>query len=558
LTNAVSLVPSLSWLTGPIFDKELRVSSRRRRNYALRSVYIMFLCLFILYVWLITLNFGRGGSTAFLASRMAEAGRQVVAAIIWFQFVAAQLMAIVLLSTSIGNEIRLRTLSVLMTTPITSLQIVMGKLLSNLLQVVLLLAISLPLLAILRVLGGVPWNHVVSSFCITLTAAIFAGALSLLLSMTSRHAYTVVVTVMTGYLLVFGAIYGVAAMLSSYTLVGQVYLDVVKYVLNPFGALYMALSAGATAGTSSSWPLHCAVMLLAAAAVVSLAVCRVRRIALGRAFGGATKVGQTRLRPWIGKRRRPVDAVIRRVNGAPIVWKEMRNPAFAGTRRGFILYAVLTGTILAGLIIPTMFGVGFIGPVFSYLLMGLSLVVFIRLAVASAGSITVEKEAGSWPILLTTPLDDKAIVRGKAVAAFRGNMKLLLLLMLLYTALFVVLMLSSGMAFYFFLYIFMYALDLACTAVFVIGVGLYLGVRMKSTNAAVAATVGMYIGVILIGRTMFSYLLVMTIYRWLSPSALVGMWLVPVMIMAVPACICAGVGVLAARRARRRLRRNIF
>ena len=30
----------LSWLTGPIFDKELRVSSRRRRNYVLRFVYV--------------------------------------------------------------------------------------------------------------------------------------------------------------------------------------------------------------------------------------------------------------------------------------------------------------------------------------------------------------------------------------------------------------------------------------------------------------------------------------------------------------------------------------
>ncbi|MBP7052328.1 MAG: hypothetical protein KBE65_15045 [Phycisphaerae bacterium] len=38
--NWIVRVLSLAWLTGPIFDKELRVSSRRRRNYVLRFLYI--------------------------------------------------------------------------------------------------------------------------------------------------------------------------------------------------------------------------------------------------------------------------------------------------------------------------------------------------------------------------------------------------------------------------------------------------------------------------------------------------------------------------------------
>jgi len=561
LTNFASLFGGLSWLTGPIFDKELRVASRRRRSYALRSAYIALLCLFILYVWFITVRSGGPGSASFRASRMAEAGRLIITAIIWFQFVAAQLITIVLMSTSISGEIRQRTLSVLMTTPINSLQIVMGKLLSGLLQVMLLLAISLPLLAIIRVFGGVPWSHVVSGLCITLTAAVFAGALSLLLSITYWNAYTVVLAVITGYLIVFGASSGLIGLLSAWGLFGSSFAELILYVLNPFGALHAVLSLGKTAGVFSSWPLHCAIMLLATAAVVSLVVWRVRKIALGQAFGGATKTGQSRRRARIRKRRRRVDSVIRRVKGAPIVWKEMRSPVFAGTRGGFILYAVLAVMILVGFV-TMMFGApigrGFIGSVFSYLWMGLSLVVFVRLAVAAAASITAEKEAGTWPILLTTTLDDKTIVRGKAIAAFRRNMKLLLLLILLQTTLFVVLMLSSATTFFWFLYIFIYALDLACTAVFVIGVGLYLGVRMKSTNAAVAATVGMYIGIILIGRRMFSSLLLMSVYRWLGTSGLGGMWIAPVMVMVVPACVCAGVGLFAARRARCRLRRNIF
>ena len=38
-------------LTGPIFDKELRVASRRRRNYVLRSVYVLVLVFFLAFTW---------------------------------------------------------------------------------------------------------------------------------------------------------------------------------------------------------------------------------------------------------------------------------------------------------------------------------------------------------------------------------------------------------------------------------------------------------------------------------------------------------------------------
>jgi hypothetical protein len=43
---------NLSWLTGPIFDKELRVSSRRRRNYVLRSVYVALFLVFVSLIWI--------------------------------------------------------------------------------------------------------------------------------------------------------------------------------------------------------------------------------------------------------------------------------------------------------------------------------------------------------------------------------------------------------------------------------------------------------------------------------------------------------------------------
>ena len=146
-------IVSLSWLTGPIFDKELRVSSRRRRNYALRFAYLSLLTSFLALFWLEAVSSG-GGSLS-QVSQMAEAGKSITSFVIWFQFIAAQFIALIMLSNSISDEVYNRTLGLLMTTPINSFQIVIGKLLSKLLQIVLILGISLPLLAIVRVFGGV-------------------------------------------------------------------------------------------------------------------------------------------------------------------------------------------------------------------------------------------------------------------------------------------------------------------------------------------------------------------------------------------------------------------
>ena len=565
LTNVLSMTPSLSWLTGPIFDKELRVSSRRRRNYVLRSVYVALLTVFILYVWFATVSFGRAVSpTVFQVSRMARVGKNVITTIIWFQFVAAQLIAIVMLSTSISGEIRQRTLSVLMTTPINSLQIVMGKLLSQLLQTVLLLGISVPLLAIVRVLGGVPWDYVVSSLCITLTAALFAGSLSLLMSITSRQAYTVVLTIVAGYLIAFGAAPGLIALVSPGA---RGFFENVVLQGNPFATMfantYGMLALPGRAGTFSSWPLHCAIMLGATAAVVSLAVWRVRKIALSEAFGGGK--GQSK-RAEVGKaasrrRRRRAALPIRRVDGPPVVWKEMRKPFSRRGKRVIVLYAVLAGMILVSLV-PMLFGgmgrrgVGY--ALFSGLISGFSLIAIVRVAVLSAASITSEKEASTWPILLATPLDDTEILRGKAIAAFRRNMPLLATLVVLRAAIRLFTMFGGPSVLYSWLYLIPEVITLAGTVVLVIGLGLYFGIRLKSTNAAVAATVGVYIGLAYFCCGMFSNLIIYPLFFGRGGG---GMGFYSLVFLARTVFIglaYAGLGIFALRRARRRLRYSVF
>ena len=497
--NSVSRFFSLSWLTGPLFGKELRVSSRRRRNYVLRFVYVILLTIFVAMVWLTVVQFQ--GSTAYQKSRMALAGKTIVTTIVIFQFFATQLIAIIMLSTSISDEIHHRTLGLLMTTPISSFQIVMGKLFSKLLQLILLLAISMPLLAIVRIFGGVPWGYVLSSLCITLTAVIFAGSLSLYFSIKNRRAYVVIIkTIVTlGVLFFFLPTVTAAFFTPQWLRVAVSGLSVTSFPaliavahLNPLGAISvntaMMISPAATALMPSFyWPVHCALMLAATALLITRSVTVVRKVAQRQATGQLELASGRRRSKKQGKslkatEQQELPGVIRRVKGSPVLWKELRAPMIQGADgKNSII-----GLVIAIIALLITYGVceheKCLDEDFthiSYTLMFVAIGSIFNI-VLSATCITSEKETGAWPILLATSMDDWHILLGKAVGVFRRCLPVWLLLGG-HVVLFASLRYIHPIAI---VHLLMFVAGLV---VFLTGVGLYFSARFKRTTSAVVA-----------------------------------------------------------------------
>lgn len=504
--NSVSRFFSLSWLTGPLFGKELRVSSRRRRNYVLRFVYVLLLTIFVAMVWLSVVKFQ--GSTAYQKSRMALAGKTIVTTIVMFQFFATQLIAVIMLSTSISDEIHHRTLGLLMTTPISSFQIVMGKLFSKLLQLILLLAISLPLLAIVRIFGGVPWGYVLSSLCITLTAVIFAGSLSLYFSINNRRAYVVIIkTIITLVILFFFIPIIITVLLRPRWLYIPVFGNpVTAYPLliallhvNPFSAMSMntammilptapVMPPVVPAGvTFFYWPVHCALMLAASALLITRSVTVVRKVAQRQATGQLELVQR---HPRSKKPSKSLKAteqqehpgLIRRVKGSPVLWKELRAPMIQGADgKNSII-----GLMIAIVALLITYGVceheKCLDEDFTHISYTLMFVAIgsIFSMVLSATCITSEKETGAWPILLATSMDDWHILLGKAGGVFRRCLPIWLLLAG-HVVLFVLLRCIHPIAI---VHLFMFVAGLVA---FLTGVGLYFSTRFKRTTSAVVA-----------------------------------------------------------------------
>ena len=427
---------SLSWLAGPIFEKELRVSSRRKRNYVLRFVYLASLTAFISFIWYTMVRISGGtGSNVVQLSMMSEAGKYIVTTIIWFQFIAVQFVSVVMLSTSISDEIRHRTLGMLMTTPVSSFQIVTGKFLSKLLQLILLLAISLPLLTIVRVFGGVPWDFVLSSLCITLTAAFFAGSSSLLFSIFNRRANTVVIKVILVCFLFYFIPFIVLRLIQMVYPGVAIFIPYLYYV-NPFIALGAAtertLSASA-AVPAPMWGLHCGIMLCASIFLLAISTVYVRKVGLQQVAGQAGVFGTWKERRAAKGERKAVSKAdsgsIRRIKGPLLLWKEMMgmyNRWGLKTAAGILLVGAILTVVYVFYVYRQLFDKIWVHIGFVCVYFFLSL---LQISSSAASSITNEKEARTWPILLTVPLTNKQIAFGKILGScIRGWFFLLCLI----------------------------------------------------------------------------------------------------------------------------------
>ena len=87
----------LTTAVGPLFTKELLVTSRRARYYILRFAYAAVLGLFVALVWLAFIESARHATASYRIAHMSEMGKGIVSSIVCFQFGIAQFVAIVLL-----------------------------------------------------------------------------------------------------------------------------------------------------------------------------------------------------------------------------------------------------------------------------------------------------------------------------------------------------------------------------------------------------------------------------------------------------------------------------
>ena len=193
--------------------KELRGRVRGRRAFVVLTFYLLFLGLFA-WAWELVAERAyvqnaslQGGSAAFASSLV---GQEVFGALILVETLLVVFLAPAFTSGAISLEREKQTLDMLAATPISSLAIVVGKLVSALAYVFLLIAASIPLTAIVFVFGGVGPDDVLRAYAVLIVSAIGLGALGLFISaLMQRTQGATVVTFFSVLFLTLGTMFGV-------------------------------------------------------------------------------------------------------------------------------------------------------------------------------------------------------------------------------------------------------------------------------------------------------------------------------------------------------------
>ena len=162
----------------PLITRSLHTGSRRVNHLLVRVGYLAGLTLLMLFAML-----GVGALSGPLdLNALAKAGSNLFVLIAYGQVIAVCLLAPIFMAGAIASEQSGQTYNILLTTPLSNLQVVLGSLFGRLFFVLALLFSGLPLFAVLLLFGGVPASAVFVAFAIAALTALAVGSVAVTLS----------------------------------------------------------------------------------------------------------------------------------------------------------------------------------------------------------------------------------------------------------------------------------------------------------------------------------------------------------------------------------------
>ena len=440
----------LQWLwsllpANPVLVRIVQGGSRRRRHLWVRMGYLGALVAMVS----IGLLVGGGMGSEISLTDLAKAGTLIFTIISYGQVIMICLLAPLFTAGAISQERIGRTYEILLTTPLSNLQIVLGSLFGRLFFVWALLLSGLPLFAVSLIFGGVPIDAVFTSFAVAAMTALFMGSVAVTLSVCragGRKAVYVFVIIVVGCLVAGYALDALVlrrvATVPGSGADGTTWLTPLHPLLVLEASLNQAGYRPPSAEVISGHPAWVRVYLsrpLAAFALITTALSGLLilfcTVTLRWMTNDRGAVGWwRRLRRWLRLDRRGDGGELKRsprkVWANPIAWRESQargnRAAWVIGRLGFVVVGLSAiATVLVMYHRGTLPGIP--DPVHGTILkphqsfrLTLQMLLQIEVAVAvfvavylSAVCVSREREDGTLDLLLTTPLTARQYIWGK-------------------------------------------------------------------------------------------------------------------------------------------------
>lgn len=157
---------------GPVFTREVTIAPRRERTFIARAVYGGLLLLLISTAWLVM----TGTQVITDTGDFSRFGASLFTLLAPLQLVMMLFLSAMLAASAVAQEKDRKTLLLLLLTHLSNSELVLGKLLSSMLEVLIFLLISLPILMLTALLGGISYPQIIRVLLVTLFGMLACGS----------------------------------------------------------------------------------------------------------------------------------------------------------------------------------------------------------------------------------------------------------------------------------------------------------------------------------------------------------------------------------------------
>jgi ABC-type Na+ efflux pump permease subunit len=404
-------------LLGPIFVREWLTVPRRPRHYVLRALYLGVLWVLALTMWHNSVGWAHPatvGDTARFGLHVFEVFTLYVQLplLLFFSALSA--------GSAISLEKDRRTFVLLLLTDLRNYEIVLGKLFGSLLQILLLLAGMVPILAMILLLGGIGLRQVGEAMLILAATALAAGSLGSVVALWRDRTFQTLALTVLFLVLYLCLVLALPSLLSLLALPswmgGDKNLAVLQAWLNPFEALLSVLEPPEEGLLVPKAVGFAAMMLLFSVLLNAWAILRLRvwnpsgEPIMQREAPGEEAEEKDRAKAHAAP------GAVRQVWANPILWREVCTRAYGRwpllvkiayyVVLGLICYYALSLVGPASRAAPSSFAA-------AYGLVPVAVLSLLLVSAQAATAITSERDVGALDLLLVTDLTPHEFIYGK-------------------------------------------------------------------------------------------------------------------------------------------------
>jgi ABC-type transport system involved in multi-copper enzyme maturation permease subunit len=394
---------------GPIFAREWLTVPRRASHYVTRSAYYGLLWVLGLTAWQAIVGWSRPATLG----DNARFGLFLFAIFSWVQLALLLFFSALTSASAISLEKDRRTFILLLLTDLRSYEIVLGKLLGSLLQIVLLLLGVLPVLALLLLMGGISPAQIGQAGLIMAATALAAGSVGTVIALWREKTFQTLALTVLFLVLYLCLVRALPELLSRTGLAtAEVGADWQQW-LEPFYALRSVLESSADATVLRPAYGFALVMLGVSVVLNAWGIVRLR------VWNPSGEPIMQREQPDENEdkdraRAHAAPGAVREVWANPILWREIRTRAYG--RRMLIVKAAYF--LVLGLIgfyaLSPLWGHGGRDPfAAAYGLVPIGILSVLLVSAQAVTAITSERDGGALDLLLVTDLSPQEFIFGK-------------------------------------------------------------------------------------------------------------------------------------------------